>query len=54
MMAAWSVFYGVGFERGDPSGELEAILRSDKAEKERFKAFRARFDRFEMSPERFT
>ena len=45
-LAAWSVFYGVGFEKNDPKGELVPILRSDLPEKERFKAFRNRVERW--------
>ena len=44
--AAWSLFYGPAFERGDPTGELETILRSDAPEAARFRAFRQRFETF--------
>lgn len=46
--AGWSLFYGPAFETGDPTGELEAILRSDAPEAERFRAFRRRFETFKI------
>ena len=44
LFAAWSVFYGPGFERGDPTGELDGILEDTAPEAERFAAFRRRFE----------
>ena len=44
--AAWSLFYGPTFEKGDTTGELETILRSDAPEAERFRAFRQRLETF--------
>ena len=43
--AAWTVFYGAGFETRDPTGKLEEICRTPAPELARFKAFRDRFDR---------
>ncbi|SFJ01690.1 DUF4123 domain-containing protein [Jannaschia pohangensis] len=52
LFAAWSLFYGATFERGDPTGELEAILRGDAPEAERFGAFRRRFETFAVDSQR--
>ena len=46
--AAWTVFYGPGFEQRDTTGRLDAICRSSNPEMTRFKAFRDRFDSFTM------
>ncbi|RMC37829.1 DUF4123 domain-containing protein [Paracoccus alkanivorans] len=46
--AAWTVFYGPGFETRDPAGTLEEICRSTAPEAERFRAFRVRFESFKM------
>lgn len=51
-LAAWSVFYGVGFEQRDETGKLDAILQSEASEKEKFKAFRERVKSLPLAQER--
>lgn len=46
--SAWTVFYGPGFESRDPTGQLEDICRSQAPEADRFRAFRKRFDSFDV------
>ncbi|RCW88299.1 DUF4123 domain-containing protein [Paracoccus lutimaris] len=46
--AAWTVFYGPEFEMADPTGRLHEICQETGPELQRFKAFRDRFDSFEI------
>lgn len=52
MFAAWAVFYGIGFEAGDPSGQLQAIVASNDPEDVRFSAFRKVFETAASAGER--
>lgn len=44
--AAWSVFFGLGFEDKDPDGILSEICRSNLSEDEKFHRFKGRFEQF--------
>lgn len=49
VLLAWEVFFGPGFERYDPTGELSRILHDGTDEEERFLALKARMETLEST-----